>query len=67
MLMQDNPESVIINLIVMMLSPLMGICFMFPLVILIDHKKERFRKQIEKTLIKLDLNKDIKVSIELID
>jgi len=60
-------QSQIINIAVQFTTPLVIICSCFPLVLLMDNQKARFKKRFEKTIIKLDMNKELKSTIELID
>jgi hypothetical protein len=60
-------QSQIINIAVQFTTPLVIICSCFPLVLLMDSQKARFKKRFEKTIIKLDMNKELKSTIELID
>jgi len=60
-------ESELINIAVQFSTPLVIICSVFPLVLLMDNQKARFRKKFEKTIIKLNMNKDLKCTVELID
>lgn len=53
--------------IIQLFVPLILISCAFPLVILMDHQKERFKKKFEKTIIKLDMNKELKSTVELIN
>ena len=56
-----------INIAIQLLVPFILISCAFPLVILMDHQMARFKKKFEKTIIKLDLNKELKCTVELID
>ena len=56
-----------INIILQLLIPFILIACAFPLVILMDHQNARFKKKFEKTVIKLDLNQELKCTVELID
>jgi len=57
----------VINIVAQILSPLAIITSTFPLIILMDNQKGRFKAKLEKTLIKLDLNKDLKSNVELVN
>ena len=59
--------SQVINIIAQILSPLAIIVATFPLIILIDNQKAKFKARLEKTLIQLDLNKDIEYKVDLLD
>jgi len=63
---RDTPTQPI-NMVIQLLVPLILISCAFPLVILMDHQKERFKKQFEKTIVKLNMNKELKCTVELID
>ena len=63
---RDTPSEPI-NMIIQLLVPFILISCAFPLVILMDHQKERFKMKFEKIIIKLDLNKELKCTVELID
>ena len=52
---------------IQLLVPLILISCVFPLVIVMDHQKERFKQKFEKTIIKIDMNKELKCTVELID
>ena len=53
--------------IVQIISPLIAAGSAFPGVMILEHFKPRIRRLVEKTLIKLDLNKDLIYSVELKD
>ena len=54
-----------LNTIAQLLSPLAVICATFPLIILMDHQKEKFKNRLEKTMVKLNLNNELKCTVEL--
>ena len=53
--------------VIQLFIPLILISCASPLVILMDHQKQHFKKKFEKTIIKLDMNKELKSTVELID
>ncbi|MFW9951555.1 MAG: hypothetical protein ACFFKA_15670, partial [Candidatus Thorarchaeota archaeon] len=57
----------LLSLIIGIISPLVGICLTFPLVIYIDYQKDRSKKRIENILRKLKLDKDFSYVIEVKD
>ena len=57
----------LLSLILGMISPILGICFTFPLVIYIDYRKDRSKEHVENILKKLNLFKDISCVIEIKD
>ncbi|MHA1473099.1 MAG: hypothetical protein ACTSQW_08390 [Promethearchaeota archaeon] len=61
-----DPQS-ILSLILGMISPIVGICLTFPLVIYIDYRKDRSKERVENILRKLKLNRDISCVVKLKD
>ncbi|MBN1800009.1 MAG: hypothetical protein JW891_00790 [Candidatus Lokiarchaeota archaeon] len=60
-------DSSVINTMAQILSPIGVISATFPLIVIMDREKSMIRKKIEKSLIKLDLNKELKLTLELKD
>ena len=64
---QSGGGEGIFGTVIQLVVPLILISCVFPLVILMDHQKGRFKQKFEKTIIKLNMNKDLKCKVELID
>ena len=62
---QANPDP--LSTFVQFLIPLNLIVSVFPLAIIMDHQKQRFKKKFESIVIKLDMNKELKCTIDLTD
>lgn len=66
-LLGSNDVAVELTGFIGLFSPLVAICFAFPLVIFIDYQKDRIKERMENVLTKLSLNKDITCIIEVRD
>ena len=52
---------------IVLIVPFVLISTVFPLTILMDYQKKNYKKKFEKIMVKLDMNKELKYTIELLD